>query len=132
MRLSGGEKMSQDIVADVLNQIMNAKTAGKSTFKIDGRTSKLLVEVLRIMKQNEYISYKQKSNSIEIELKDLNKCRAIKPRSTFGKKNLNKYERRFLPARDFGILIVSTNKGLMTNKEAEEENIGGCLIAYVF
>jgi ribosomal protein S8 len=29
-------------------------------------------------------------------------------------------------------LIVSTNKGLMTHKDAEEKNIGGCLIAYVF
>ena len=45
---------------------------------------------------------------------------------------IDKYVRRFLPSRDFGFIIVSTSKGLMTHEEAIEKNIGGSLIAYIF
>jgi len=43
-----------------------------------------------------------------------------------------KWEKRFLPAFDFGLLIVSTSQGVMTHKEAREKGIGGRLIAYVY
>ena len=36
------------------------------------------------------------------------------------------------PAKNFGFLIVSTNEGLVKHYEAEEKNLGGCLIAYVY
>jgi small subunit ribosomal protein S8 len=123
--------MSQDIVADILNQIMNAKKA-KKQYLVVNRTSKLLINVLEIVKQYGYLDYEENKNEIKIELKNLNEIRAIKPRYTLPIKAINKYVRRFLPAKNFGFLIVSTNKGLMTHKDAEEKNIGGCLIAYVF
>ncbi len=43
-----------------------------------------------------------------------------------------KYARRYLPARDMGVLILSTSQGLMTHHAALEKNIGGSLIAYVY
>ena len=126
--------MSQDIVADALNMIRNAKKARKEIVKIK-RISKLLIEILKIMKQEGAIKkYKinSKEKSVEITIGELFECKAIKPRFSVNKSQIEKYRRRYLPARNLGTVIVSTNKGLMTHKEAQEEKIGGCLIAYFY
>jgi len=126
--------MSQDIVADALNMISNAKKARKETVQIH-RISNLLIEVLKIMKQKDAIKkYKidSKDKSVEITIGDLTKCHAIKPRFSCDTSKIEKYRRRYLPARNIGTMIISTNKGLITNEEAEEEQIGGCLIAYFY
>ncbi|MHA1369516.1 MAG: 30S ribosomal protein S8, partial [Promethearchaeota archaeon] len=41
-------------------------------------------------------------------------------------------EMKYLPSKGFGFLIISTNRGLMTNEEAKEAGIGGRLIAYIY
>ena len=123
--------MSQDIIADVLNQVMNVKKARKQSLAVN-KNSKLLRNVLDILKKHNYLDYNAEGRIIEIEIKNLNEVKAIKPRYTVSVKNINKYVRRFLPAKNFGFLIVSTNQGLMTHEESEEKNLGGCLIAYVF
>jgi small subunit ribosomal protein S8 len=69
---------------------------------------------------------------LEISIGDLWECKAIKPRFTVDKTTIEKYRRRYLPSRNFGTMILSTNKGLMTHEEAFEEKIGGCLIAYFY
>ena len=51
---------------------------------------------------------------------------------TVKKGDVEKYRRRYLPSRKMGTLIVSTNKGLMTHEEAENEKIGGSLIAFFY
>ncbi len=126
--------MSQDIVADALNVIKNAKKARKEVVKIK-IISNLLIEVLKIMKQKNAIKkYKinSKEKSIEITIGELSECKAIKPRFSVDKTQIEKYRRRYLPARNLGTVIVSTNKGLMTHEEAQEEETGGCLIAYFY
>jgi len=126
--------MSQDIVADGLNMIKNAKRARKNSVKIE-RISNLFVEVLKIMKQKGAITkYKidGKKKSVEITIGELIECNAIKPRFSCDKAQIEKYRRRYLPARNVGTMIVSTNKGLLTHEEAQEEKIGGCLIAYFY
>ena len=87
------------------------------------------------MKQKEAIKkYKinPKEKSVEITLGDISECKAVKPRFTVQKGEIDKYERRYLPARGIGTLIISTNKGLMTHEEALAEGTGGCLIAYFY
>jgi len=126
--------MSQDIVADGLNVIRNAKKARKENVKIK-RISNLLIEILKIMKQKGAIKkYKinSKTKTLEISLGDLEKCQAVKPRYSVDKSQIEKYRRRYLPARNMGTVIISTNKGLMTHEEAQEEKIGGCIIAYFY
>lgn len=123
--------MSQDIVSDTLNKIMNAKKANKS-YIVSTRFSKLLIKVLDMMKQYGYIDYTLNEGILRIEMKELSICSSIKPRYTVNKENLEKYVRRFLPARDYGYVIISTSKGLMTNNEAKENNLGGSLIAYFY
>jgi small subunit ribosomal protein S8 len=126
--------MSQDIVADGLNMIRNAKKARKENIEIN-RISKLFIEILKIMKQKNAIKkYKidSKNKSVEITIGSLFECKAIKPRFSVTKDQIEKYRRRYLPSRNIGTIIVSTNKGLMTHTEAIEEKMGGSLIAYFY
>ena len=127
--------MTQDILSSALNNIMNAKKAGKKSCEIN-YSNKILISVLEIMKKNEYIeSYKLKGDkfsSILVDIGKLNECKSIKPRFYVSINNMDKYIRRFLPAKDFGIIIISTSNGLMTHKDAAENNVGGSLIAYCF
>jgi len=121
----------QDLISDVLNKIMNAKRAGKKEIEVS-RFSKLLIEILKIGKKEGYIKkYEVKDKKLHIEF-ELNECRAIRPRYYVNLKNMEKYIRRFLPARNFGVVIISTNQGLMTHRDANEKKIGGSLIAYMF
>lgn len=126
--------MAQDIVADALNMMKNAKKAGKEEIEIK-KISNLLIEILKIMKQKDAIKkYKinPKEKSIEVTLGEISECKSIKPRFTVKKEQIDKYQRRYLPARGVGTIIVSTNKGLMTHEEALNEGIGGCLLAYFY
>jgi len=126
--------MSQDIIADALNMIRNAKKARKNSIKIR-RISNLLIDVLKIMKEKKAIKkYKinSKDQSIDVTIEEIFDCRAIKPRFTVKVDQIEKYRRRYLPARNIGFVIVSTSKGLLTHEQAQEMKIGGCLIAYFY
>lgn len=126
--------MSHDIVADGLNMIRNAQKAKKETIKIN-RISNLLIEVLKIMKVKGAIKrYKidAKEKSLTVTIGDLMNCKSIKPRFTVKVDQIEKYKRRYLPSRNFGTVILSTNKGLITHEEAQEKKLGGCLIAYFY
>jgi ribosomal protein S8 len=123
--------MSQDIIADTLNQIMNAKKARKTEVVVN-KHSKLLIKILDIAKQNGYLDYSIDGTKLTIKIIKLNEIKAVSPRYTFSIYKINKYVERFLPARNFGFIIVSTNQGLMKHTEAREQNLGGCLIAYMF
>ena len=123
--------MSHDMIADTLNEIMNAKRAGKSQVVVK-RHSKLLLEVLKVAKKHGYVQeISVKGRELEIKF-NLNECKAIKPRFDVQIEDIEKYVRRYLPSRDFGIIIISTSSGLITQQEATEKNIGGCLIAYFY
>lgn len=126
--------MSQDVVADGLNMIRNAKRAKEKVVTIK-RISKLFIEILKIMKQKGVVErYKldKSGKTAEITIGELIECKAIKPRFSVDKTDIEKYKRRYLPARNIGTMIISTNKGLMTHEEAEKEQTGGCLIAYFY
>ena len=125
--------MSQDIISDGLNQIMNAKRVEKRELVIR-KYSKVLLNLFEIMKNSGYIDYEvnEEELSVKVKIIRLNECRAIKPRYYVTVEKIDKYLRRFLPSRNMGDLIVSTNKGLLGYKEALKENIGGSLIAYFY
>ncbi len=125
----------RDWLSTMLNDIMNCKKAGKKETAIIP-VSNLMLGVLKILKENDYIENfeieEDRFKKVVIKIKRINKCGAIKPRFFVKKNGFDKYVKRYLPARGFGILIVSTNKGLMTHKEAMEKGIGGSLIAYCY
>jgi small subunit ribosomal protein S8 len=123
--------MSQDVISDALNQLMNMKKTGKNEVLIK-KHSKLLRDLLEIAKESGYLDYEINGREMKIIAKNVNEIKAIKPRFTVSVANINKYVRRFLPAKNFGFVIISTNKGLMRHYDAEKNNIGGCVIAYMF
>ena len=127
--------MTRDWLAAMLNDMVNIKKAGK-TQTVAMPASKLMLEVLKLLKKHGYVAdfkvEEEKFKKIIIKIGKLNKCQAIKPRFFVNAKNIIRYTKQFLPARDIGILIISTNKGLLTHKEAIEQNIGGSLIAYCY
>lgn len=123
-----------ELITKTLNEIMNAKRAGKVECTIKP-FSKLLVKILDIMKKEDFLDYRINKGgfgSVTILIKKLNKCRSITPRFYTKLDEFDKYIRRFLPARNFGIIIVSTDRGIMTHAEALEKGIGGSLLAYCF
>lgn len=128
---------NNDPLANVLSYILNYERVGKkSVHTIDN--SKLIKGVLTIMQNEGYLgSYEEtedsKGNSLDINLIGaINKCGVIKPRFQISTEEYEKFEKRYLPSKDFGILIISTNQGLMTHKEAKEKSIGGTLISYCY
>lgn len=125
--------MSQDIVADGLNEIMNAKRIQKRELTIK-RYSKVLLNLFKMMKEHEYIDYTvdEEARTVTVKIFNLNECKAVKPRYQVGVADIDKYMRRFLPSRNFGTLVISTNKGMKSHKDAVKENLGGSVLAYFY
>jgi len=69
---------------------------------------------------------------LRVELEKLNGCGAIKPRFVVSVSEIDNFIMRYLPARHLGMLIISTNKGLMAHQTAQEKNLGGSLLAYFY
>lgn len=125
-----------DPLADSMSKMNNAVKALNK--KVTLKKNKLLVKVLDVLKENSYIgSYEivdnGKSGFVNVNLiGTINQCGIIKPRFPVKIDDLETIEKRFLPAKDFGVLIISTNKGLLTQKQAREQNVGGTLIAFCY
>ena len=128
--------MRQDLLSDLLYVLNNGERFGKRIVEVPA--SNLVKAVLKVMKESGYIGNYEfiedgKSGKMKIELIGrINESRAIKPRFAIKSNEFEKWEARYLPAKEFGILIVSTSKGVMNQKEAEKQNLGGELLAYVY
>ena len=126
-----------DTLANTLSNILNAEKKGKFVY-IAKPASKMIKNVLNILHQRNYlgslkIMEDSRGGSIEVNLiGNINKCGVIKPRFSIKCDEFEKFEKRFLPAKNFGILIVSTPNGLITHHEAKQQKIGGRLIAYCY
>ena len=126
-----------DIIANALNTIKTHKKVGKSECQI-GRSSKLLLSILDILVEKNYIEKYEvvengRGNLINVKgIGPINSCGAIKPRFAVTADEWVNWEERYILSKDFGHLVVSTSRGLMTNVEAREKNLGGRLIAYVY
>ncbi len=129
--------MSVDRIANALTNIKNCENASRKSCVIYPASS-LLREILSVMKENGFVNrveWRDKRGAPEAEVfleGKINECRVIKPRYAVKKDEFEKFEKRFLPSRDIGILIVSTPKGVFTHRKAREAGVGGRLLAYVF
>lgn len=129
--------MLNDPLANTLSKIKNAEKVSKP-FILVTPISTLIKNTLKILNEEGYLGKfeiitDQKGGVIKIHLIGrINDLNVIKPRFPVKKNTIEKYEKRFLPAKDFGILIISTPKGLLTHNEAKKKSIGGKLIAYCY
>ncbi|MEM4245927.1 MAG: 30S ribosomal protein S8 [Candidatus Bathyarchaeia archaeon] len=100
--------------------------------------SKLVGQVLRVMQKNGYIGEFEyiddgRSGKFKVQLLGrINRCGAIRPSFSVQAGEIPEWERRYLPARDVGILILTTPKGVGSHREAKEQGVGGQLLAYVY
>ena len=128
--------MLHDTLADALSTIKNAEKVGKSSCVTN--SSKVIKAVLQIMQDRGYIGAYEyiddgRGGKFQIELKGkIIDCNAIKPRYNAKTTEFEKWEKRYLPAREFGILILSTPKGIVDHKKAKQLRTGGKLLAYIY
>ena len=126
--------MRHDLISDALSIINNAEAVGKEICVVPA--SKFVEEVLKVIKNAGYIidySYNDKENKFQINLGGrINKIKAVRPRFSVHKNEYDKWEVRYLPARNMGVLIISTSGGIMNQKEAAEKGVGGKLVAYIY
>jgi len=62
----------------------------------------------------------------------INECQAVSPRFKTRVAEMEKWEKRFLPSRNLGTVILSTPKGVMDHNQAKDENVGGVILAYIY
>lgn len=126
-----------DPLANMLSHILNCERRAKQSCLVSPK-SKMILNVLNLLKRNKYLGdyeiiQEAKSGIIKVNLLgNINKCGAIKPRYSVKFTGFEKFEKRYLPAKDFGLLIVSTPKGIMTHKEAISNKVGGKLLVYCY
>jgi small subunit ribosomal protein S8 len=126
-----------DTLANALNAIKVAEAKGRAQAKVKP-ASKLVKEVLSIMQQEGFIQGFEfiddgKSGEILVRLVGkINNVGVVKPRLSLKKGEWEKWEQRYLPARDVGRIIVSTPKGITTHVKAKQEGAGGRLLAFVY
>jgi len=131
--------MVTDSIADFLTRVRNAIKANHRI--VEAPSNKMLVELAKLLHENGYIlNYKVDETTMPRTLKvalkyhPVNKLSAISEIKRVSRPGLRKYS----PANELprvmnglGIAIVSTSKGLMTDKAARRENVGGEVICYV-
>ena len=128
-----------DPIADMLTRVRNANSAGKLTVSMP--SSKKLVEIARIMQEEGYITgYEVESANprdiLEITLKyGEKKARTIRSIKRISKPGLRIYAGKDELPRVLGGLgtaIISTSKGVMADRDARKNGIGGEVIAYIW
>ena len=128
-----------DPIADMLTRVRNANSAGKQTVSMP--SSKKLVEIARIMQEEGYI------NGFEIEAAQPRDVLTItlqygekKARTIRGIKRISKPGLRIYAGKDelprvlggLGTAVISTSKGVMTDRDARKEGVGGEVMAYIW
>ena len=128
---------AMNILANLFVTIDNTESRRKSECVVLP-TSKIAIEVLNTLKKDGYIeNYEHiednRGGKFKIELSaKITKCGAISPRFKVKKDEYLEWEKQYLPSYNRGMLIVTTNQGVMSHHEAANKGLGGFLIGYVY
>ena len=127
----------QDTLADMFSRILNAQMATKETVSMP--SSKLKVEVARVLKEEGYIADFAVSESskpeLAVTLKYFEGKPVIEHLQRVSKPSLRQYKgKNALPkvADGLGVAIVTTSQGVMTDRAARQAGVGGEVICTVF
>lgn len=126
-----------NILANLFTTIYNTEDRRKEQCVILP-TSKIALQVLKTLKNEGYIGEfeeiddKRGGKFIIQLLAKITKCGVVTPRFKVKKDEFNQWEQKFLPSYDRGMLIITTNQGVMSHHEAANKGIGGFLIGYVY
>jgi len=126
-----------NVLANLLVTLDNTESRRKSECIILP-TSKLATDVLNTLKKAEYIKDYEYINDnrggkfkIKLQAK-ISKCGSITPQFKVKKNEYSSWEQQYLPSYSRGMLLVTTNQGVMSHHEAANKNLGGFLIGYVY
>ena len=128
---------ASNILANLFVTLYNNETRRRSECVILP-TSKLGIEVLKTLQKDGYIGEfehvdDKRGGKFKIQLlAKITKCGAISPRFKVKNNEYTGWEQQYLPAYDRGMLLVTTNKGVMSHHEAANQGLGGFLIGYVY
>lgn len=128
---------AKDTLSNGLTTLMNNEFRNKTSCVISP-ASKLLGRVLRVLQLGGYVGEFEfiedgRSGKFKVQLLGrINKCGAIKPRYSVKTDAFENWEKTYLPAREMGILVVSTPSGVVSHKEAKQKSVGGKLLAFVY
>lgn len=130
--------MVTDPIADMLTRIRNANSMRYKEVEVPA--SKMKNEIARILKSEGFIvDYKVKKNNVQdilvLSLKYVDKERVITGLKRISKPGLRVYVKaEEVPSvlNGLGIAIISTSKGVMTDKEARANSLGGEVLAYIW
>lgn len=123
-------------LTDACCALKNAERARKSEVIINP-ASKVLQQILRIFQRHAYIGEFERyddgrQGKFKIALLGrINECAGLM-RLNYKRSQFEMLERRLLPAPGLGLIIFTTNQGIMTMKEAEEKSIGGHTLCYIY
>jgi small subunit ribosomal protein S8 len=123
-------------LSDAMVMIKNAEIARKKEVVITP-ASKLLQQILRIFQKNAYIGEFERYDDGRMGkfkialLGKINHCSGLM-RLNYKVNQFETLQRKLLPAPGLGLVILTTNQGIMTMKEAEEKRIGGHTLCYIF
>ena len=126
-----------DPLSDALSTIYNNEEKRKHECIIKP-ASKLIGQVLRLMQEKGYVGAFEyiddgRTGKFRVQLLGrVNKCGVIKPRFSVKVNDIESWENKFLPGKNFGFLILTTSEGVINHTEAVEKNVGGRLMAYVY
>ncbi len=126
-----------DPLANALTAVTNAEARSKDSVVVRP-ASTIIKNVLKVLKDEAYITDfelidDRRGGLIRIQLKGaINRTGAIKPRYSIKIDEFERFEKRYLPAKGFGRIIVSTPQGVMTHLESKKKALGGVLLAYVY
>jgi len=126
-----------DTLANGLTTLVNNEMRNKRECIIRP-ASRLLGRVLRIMQLNGYIGEFEfvddgRSGKFKVQLLGrINKCGAIRPRYSVRIGEFEKWEKKVLPSREVGTMVISTPRGILSHREAREKHLGGKLLAFVY
>ena len=129
--------MEHDTLARALSAMRNAEIKGKAEILL-APSSKVILKVMEILKAEGYVTDysvedNKKAGIVKVPLAGkINNIGVIKPRYPIRAQDFEKFEQRYLPAKDFGRIILSTSKGCITHIQAKEKKLGGVLLAYVY
>lgn len=129
--------MLVDPLADALSNMKNNERTGNLECVIKP-ASKIIGKVLKVMQDYGYLGEFEfiedgRAGKFKVRLiGKINDCGVTRPRYPVNKRNFEIFEKRFLPATGFGILILTTPLGIMSHNEAREKKTGGRLLAFVY
>lgn len=126
-----------DPLSDALSGLNNAESVGHLRHTIRP-ASNLIGSVLEVFFEEGYIEGFEyiddgKAGVFEVDLKGaINECGSVKPRYSVAADEFEDWEKRYLPAQNYGSLVLTTSRGVMGHGSARAEGIGGQVIGFVY